>query len=85
MWLSNRRAQAQPKKAAVGEVTIGGTEGAVYTDAEKRNASFFAPGGYFWVPSAGQSMVVIKSEDNETCLMGREVTELPVEMQEGEV
>ncbi len=85
MWLSSRRPQISPRQATTGEVTIGGANAAVYTDSEKRNAVFFSPGGYFWVPGAGQSMVVIKSGDNETYCMGREVTSMPVEMEEGEV
>ena len=85
MWLSNRRAQRTPQNTSVGEVTIGGMNTAVYTNAEMRNAAFFSPGGYFWVPSAGQSMGVIKSEDNESYCMDRQVADLPVDMQEGEV
>lgn len=85
MWLSNRKTQATGNQSSIGEVTIGGVKTVVYTDGEKRNSAFFAPGGYYWLPSCGQNMVVIKSEDNEVCCMDREVTELPVDMQEGEV
>lgn len=85
MWLSNRKTQVKSYQSSVGEVTIGGRKAAVYTDGEKRNSAFFSPGGYYWLPSCGQNMVVIKSEDNEVCCMDREVTELPVDMQEGEV
>ncbi|MBE6948496.1 MAG: hypothetical protein E7456_01495 [Ruminococcaceae bacterium] len=85
MWLSNRKIPAGSNQSAVGEVTIGGRNTAVYTDGEKRNSAFFSPGGYYWLPSCGQNMVVIKSGDGEVCCMDREVTELPVDMQEGEV
>lgn len=85
MWLSNRKTQATSHQSSIGEVTIGGMKTAVYTDGEKRNSTFFSPGGYYWLPSCGQNMVVIKGEDNEVCCMDREVTELPVDMQEGEV
>lgn len=85
MWLANRKVQGKNTQPTVGEVTIGGRKTAVYTNDEKRNAVFFSPGGYFWLPSCGQNMVVIKSEDDEVCCLDREVTELPVDMQEGEV
>ena len=85
MWLSNRMVRNKSNQPAVGEVTIGGKNTAVYTDGEKRNSVFFSPGGYYWLPSRGQNMVVIKSEDNEICCMDREITELPIDMQEGEV
>lgn len=85
MWLSNRKSQTAVNHPTVGEVTIGGKKTAVYTDGEKRNVAFFAPGGYYWLPSCGQNMVVIKSEDNEVCCLDCEVTEIPIDMQEGEV
>lgn len=89
MWLSNKKTSSGSARAAsgaaVGDVTIGGKNTAVYTDAEMRNAAFFSPGGYFWLPSSGQSMVVIKSADNEVCCMDRQVTDIPVDMEEGEV
>lgn len=71
--------------ASIGQVTIGGTMTGVYTDGEKRNSTFFSPGGYYWLPKRGQNMIVIKSEDGEICCMDREVTKVPVDMQEGEV
>ncbi len=85
MWLSNRKTRAETYGASVGEVTIGGRKTALYTDGEKRNSTFFSPGGYYWIPSCGQNMIVIKGEDNEVFCMDREVTQLPIEMQEGEV
>ena len=85
MWLSDRGNRITPGRTMTGEVTIGGMNTAVYTDTEMRNAVFFAPGGYFWVPGAGQSMIVLKGEGNEVYCMDRQVTSIPENLEEGEV
>ncbi len=85
MWLSERQSRSGSGRTVAGEVTIGGMNTAVYTDTEMRNAVFFAPGGYFWVPGAGQSMIVLKGEGGEVYCMDREVASLPADMEEGEV
>ena len=85
MWLGERHALPGGTGAGVGQVTVGGGRTAVFTDYERRNATFFAPGGYFWVPKVGQSMMVIKNGEHEVCCLDREVTQLPQGLEEGEV
>lgn len=85
MWLADRDRGRSSEAASIGRVTIGGGNTAVVTDRERRGSVFFAPGGYYWMPSVGDSMVVIKSEDNEVCCFDREVREMPEGMSEGDV
>ena len=85
MWLGERNRGGQPDSASVGQVTVGGINTAVYTDGERRGASLFAPGGYYWVPRAGQSVLVLKNGEHEVCCLDREVTDPPEGLCEGEI
>lgn len=71
MWLSKRIVQQTPEiePATLGTVTIGGVDGAVVTDAEKRSAKVIAPGGYAWQPAADDSVLVVRG--NELYVTGK--------------
>ena len=71
MWLSKRIVQQTPEiePATLGTVTIGGADGAVVTDAEKRSAKVIAPGGYAWQPAADDSVLVVRG--NELYVTGK--------------
>lgn len=71
MWLSRRIVQETPavEPATLGTVTIGGADGAVVTDAEKRSARVIAPGGYCWQPSVSDSVLVVRG--NELYVAGK--------------
>lgn len=85
MWLGEKNRGSQPDRASVGQVTVGGINTAVYTDGERRGATLFAPGGYYWVPKAGQSVLVLKNGEHEVCCLDREVTDMPEGLSEGEI
>ena len=85
MWISKRISSAvQNEPAAVGEVTIGGASVGVVSGAERRGIPVFAPGGYFWKPTAGESVLIIKC-GGEVCAVSTEIASYPEDMQAGEV
>ena len=83
MWLSKKvvREQAEYDAATLGTVSIGGSDAAVVTDGEKRNARLITPGGYCWQPSADDSVLVIKG--NELYVPG--VLQQAEELEPGEI
>lgn len=60
MWLSKKHGVARTSGANLGTASIGGSRAAAVTDAEQRSLPLFAPGGYRWVPEAGEALLVIK-------------------------
>ncbi len=72
MWMAQRgRAGQRPqqKMAQVGGVTQGQIPVAVYVDGERRNLPLYSAGGYYWRPSVGQKVLVIKTEGGD-CVAG---------------
>ena len=65
MWLSEQvmRRRAEPDPATLGTVSIGGEDGAVVTDGEKRAAKVISPGGYCWQPDAAEEVLVVKGNE----------------------
>ena len=61
MWLSEQmmRRRAEPDPATLGTVSIGGEDGAVVTDGEKRAAKVISPGGYCWQPDAADEVLAV--------------------------
>ena len=66
MWLSKRKETKSPENYT-GQVTISGEKCAVLDFTEHRDLSVYAPGGYFWLPSAGDEVLVFK----ESGIMGK--------------
>ena len=78
MWLSRQVAGVRRSAAADrGVVTIGGCTPAVYSGAERRALPVFGPGGYFWRPAQGDSVLILKAgEDGEApCVLGKELAD----------
>ena len=65
MWLSEQvmRRRAEPDPATLGTVSIGGEDGAVVTDGEKRAVKVISPGGYCWQPDAAEEVLVVKGNE----------------------
>ena len=65
MWLSEQvmRRRAEPDPATLGTVSIGGEDGAVVTDGEKRAVKVISPGGYCWQPDAADEVLVVKGNE----------------------
>ncbi len=62
MWLAEQLAisgMEAREQAAAGEVSIGGRNPAVVTDAERREGQVLCPGGYAWSARVGQKAVVL--------------------------
>ncbi len=78
MWLSEQFASAKEETASgFGTVTIGGVRSAVMAAGrEQRLLPVISPGGYAWVPRAGQQVLVLDS--GGACVAGcvQEETEL---------
>lgn len=71
MWLGRQqRRQNQAGEGQVGKVTIGGEPAAVLLDSERRGLEVYSPGGYRWVPRAGQKVLVIKGKGEIPCVVG---------------
>ena len=74
MWLSEQREQAvSPQGCALtGPVTLAGDPAAVWLEGERRGVRVYAPGGYHWVPRAGEEVLVLKAgrEGESPCVLG---------------
>lgn len=84
MWLSKQVAQRADgaEEASAATVSVGGENPAVVTDGERRQARLFAPGGYCWRPTDGDTVLVVGG--GEPCVAGRE-QKCPVVLAAGEV
>lgn len=84
MWLSEQvmRRHMEPDPATLGTVSIGGEDGAVVTDGEKRAAKVISPGGYCWLPGAADEVLVVKG--NELYVAGKR-QQCPRALEPGEV
>ncbi len=76
MWLSRQTAPFRRSAAADrGVVTIGGGTPAVYSGVERRGLPVYGPGGYYWRPARGDSVLILKTgaEGEAPCVLGREM------------
>ena len=88
MWLGEQTARSRggQEAAALGTVTAGGLEPAVYAAGEVRQMAVIGPGCYWWAPRAEESALVLRAgtQGEESCLAGRAQDEAPVELAAGE-
>ena len=71
MWLGKQQRHLhEDGEGQVGRVTIGGEPAAVLLDSERRGLDVYSPGGYRWVPKAGQKVLVIKGKGEIPCVVG---------------
>lgn len=84
MWLSEQFCKTVPEDGTCfGEVTIpGGKAAAKSADREQRLLSMVSPGGFVWLPEAGEQILVLR--DGAPCIIGRMQPERP-ELLPGEV
>lgn len=73
MWLSRQR--QVPRRggdALTGPVTVPGDPAGAWLEGERRGVAVYAPGGYHWVPAAGQEVLVLKAggEGEKPCALG---------------
>lgn len=86
MWLSKKTlTPTQRDEAALGRVTVGGSEPGVYTQGERRGVKLFAPKGFIWKPKTGQRLFVAELPDGCAVALGAEMENIPVGMMPGEV
>lgn len=71
MWLSEQFSAAPEREASgFGEVTIPGKNAAAMGAArEERLLPLISPGGYAWLPTAGEQVLVLR--DGAPCILGR--------------
>lgn len=68
MWMGERSAgvrQSYESSVDRGVVTQNQETTGVYLEGERREISVYAPGGYAWVPSIGQEVLVLKESLGE--------------------
>ena len=73
MWLSEKMkfgGDFIPAAAEVGQVSLGGASLAVVTQGERRELSMAMPGGFRWRPALGDRVLVLKSSEGESIVIG---------------
>lgn len=86
MWLSkNTVSERRTDAAETGITTIGGSVAGVYTDTENRNVRVCTPGGYFWMPTAGEELLVIKDSGGSRSAAGVVMPQPPEDLAAGEI
>ena len=93
MWMGKqlsaaaRLRQEEYAQAEVGITTMSGKAAAVHSRGEERALPLFGPAGIAWMPRAGEQVLVIKggSEQEECCVAGVELSNVPMGMQPGEL
>ncbi len=74
MWLSQQGNQQQKQESNIqcGQVSVSGAGLAVFLQGERRNIALFSPGGYHWKPSAGEEVLVLHCDDEQSpCLIAK--------------
>lgn len=86
MWLSERK-QSGGTDADLGITSIAGEQVGVLTRGEVRALPLYGPGGYYWIPGDGESVLVIKGGPGgeEQCVSGKLQPPAPTELEPGEV
>lgn len=87
MWLSQKmtRPPVRTEGLSAGTVTVGGAEADVLAAEELREVSAAAPGGFAWRPSAGDNVLVMKTEGGQSCILGELRNDSPAALQNGEI
>ena len=88
MWLGKQgRLRRESGGAELGVTSIPGTETAVLAGGESRALPVYGPGGYCWIPEAGESVLVIQGGPGgeEQCVAGAAQREAPEGLGPGEL
>lgn len=88
MWLSKRiRIHPRAAEADLGVTSISGDSVGAVTRGEERALPVFGPGGYFWIPKSGDTVLVIRggTGGEEHCIGGTQQKEAVPGMLPGEV
>lgn len=73
MFLGKRERQEKSAGTALtGPVTLPGDPAGAYLEGERRGVAVYAPGGYHWVPAAGDEVLVLKTGERgeKPCAVG---------------
>lgn len=87
MWLSNAF-NARPKSVAgtdAGPVSIEGSEPAVCTDGEQRDAEILRPANILRLPRLDEEQVILNLPDGKSVIIGVLSDEIPQGLEAGEV
>lgn len=84
MFLSERWKSGQSGDSSLGTVSVGGENTTVAAVGEQLSTTVFAPGGMYWIPRRGDSVLVIKADGTENCIAGVEM-KIPEDMEPGEM
>lgn len=86
MYLSERWKNRKngDTEGTLGAISVGGVSTTVAASGDQASAAVFSPGGVYWIPRRGDSVLVIKAGGTENCIAGVEM-EPPEDMEPGEV
>lgn len=86
MYLSERwkTGKGTETEGSLGTVSVGGVSTTVTASGDQASTAVFSPGGLYWVPRRGDSVLVIKAGGTENCIAGVEM-EPPTDMAPGEL
>ncbi|MEG0777253.1 MAG: hypothetical protein RR227_01740 [Oscillospiraceae bacterium] len=88
MWLSQKAASQDfgtYGDSVVGYVTVGGARPCVLTEGEVRNAELVSCGGAVLLPKTGDEVLLTRSVEGESFVVGTVVGGLPADILEDEV
>lgn len=88
MWISKKtieRGESRTRGCAVGTVTIGGNRPCVLIEGETRNAELVSCGGGLYLPRVGDEVLVGRTVDGESLVLGKISNAAHNSWSEGEV
>ena len=87
MWIGKKTAQIgpEPQGPAVGVVSLGGASPGVVTDGETRNTRLLTAGGAVYVPKAGDQVLMERTGDGDSVVLGLLSQEAPEGVGPGEI
>ncbi|MEG0036025.1 MAG: hypothetical protein RR743_05125 [Oscillospiraceae bacterium] len=88
MWLSQKAASRDVGTygdSVVGYVTVGGAHPCVLAEGETRNAELVSCGGAVLLPRTGDEVLLTRSAEGESFVVGTVVSDMPGDVLEDEV
>lgn len=85
MWLSQRRqTELEEAAAELGQVTVPGAPAGVALAGERRDVALCLPGGYYWTPKRGDTVLVVKGgAEGAPCIVGTPAGEVFLSVKNG--
>ena len=87
MWISKQTGEKQSAAdgAELGTVTLSDGALAVYAGSERRNVTLVSPGGVFWRPAVGETVLLLPLADSTGACAAGAACALNTELEPGEL